>query len=93
MELEEGNKKDNLDWQQNLLVGVKIALGKTRKHHHGARPWWPNPWWPKPVVEPKPVVKEEPKPVVEETQAVMEKEPELTEEGVLRFCIVAHPSL
>ena len=25
-------KNDNLDWQQNLLVGVKIALGKTRKH-------------------------------------------------------------
>ena len=25
-------KNDNLDWQQNLLVGVKIALGPTRKH-------------------------------------------------------------
>ena len=81
-------KKDNLDWQQNLLVGVKIALGKTRKHITIEEPApvveQPKPVveQPKPVVEPKPVVKEEPKPVVEETQAVMEKEPELTEEKV-----------
>ena len=58
--------KDKVDWQQNLLLGVKIALGKTRKHIKIEEP--------QPVVEPEvveepkpePVVKEEPKPVVEE---------------------------
>jgi len=53
-------KNDNLDWQQNLLVGVKIALGKTRKHIT--------------IKEPAPVV-EQPKPVVEKKKpaAVVEK--------------------
>lgn len=55
-------KSDNMDWQQNLLVGVKIALGKTRKHIT--------------IKEPAPVV-EQPKPVVEKkpTAAVAEKKP------------------
>ena len=55
-------KNDNMDWQQNLLVGVKIALGKTRKHIT--------------IKEPAPVV-EQPKPVVEKkpTAAVAEKKP------------------
>ena len=55
-------KNDNMDWQQNLLVGVKIALGKTRKHIT--------------IKEPAPVV-EQPKPVVEEKKptAVVEKKP------------------
>lgn len=73
-------KNDNLDWQQNLLVGVRIALGKTRKHYTIEEP--------APVVEPEPepVVKEEPKPVVVEekkpepvVETVVEKEPEFTE--------------
>ena len=72
--------KDKVDWQQNLLFGVKIALGKTRKHITIEEP---DPVVePEPVVkeEPKPVVKEEPKPVVkEEPQPVVEPEPELTE--------------
>ena len=53
-------KNDNLDWQQNLLVGVKIALGKTRKHIT--------------IKEPAPVV-EQPKSVVEKKKpaAVVEK--------------------
>ena len=73
-------KKDNLDWQQNLLVGVKIALGKTRKHITIEEPQpivEPEPvveQKPEPVVEPKPVVKPEPKP-----EPVVEKEPEFTE--------------
>ena len=64
--------KDKVDWQQNLLFGVKIALGKTRKHITIEIPEEPVVVEePAPVVEePKPVVKEEPKPVVEE------KEPE-----------------
>ena len=55
-------KNDNMDWQQNLLVGVKIALGKTRKHIT--------------IKEPAPVV-EQPKPVVGEKKptAVVEKKP------------------
>ena len=53
-------KNDNLDWQQNLLVGVKIALGKTRKHILIEEPVVPEP-----VVEEKPVVVEKkPEPVV-----------------------------
>ena len=71
-------KKDNLDWQQNLLVGVKIALGKTRKHIRIEEP--------APVIEEKPVVREEPKPVVVEqpkpvveTKAVVEKAPDMPE--------------
>ncbi|MBO4905862.1 MAG: OmpA family protein [Bacteroidaceae bacterium] len=65
-------KSDNMDWQQNLLLGVKIALGKTRKHILIEEP--EPEVEPEPVVveKPKPVVKEEPKPVVEETQAVVE---------------------
>ena len=53
-------KNDNMDWQQNLLVGVKIALGKTRKHIT--------------IKEPAPVV-EQPKPMVEKKKpaAVVEK--------------------
>lgn len=59
-------KNDNLDWQQNLLVGVKIALGKTRKHILIEEPVVPEP-----VVEEKPVVVEKkPEPVV------VEKKPE-----------------
>ncbi len=62
-------KSDNMDWQQNLLVGVKIALGATRKHITIEEP--------APVVEPQPVVVEEPKPVVkEEPKPVTEKKPE-----------------
>lgn len=66
-------KSDNMDWQQNLLVGVKIALGKTRKHIIIEEP--------APVVEPEPVV-EQPKPVVKpepKPEPVVEKEPEFTE--------------
>ena len=78
-------KSDNMDWQQNLLVGVKIALGKTRKHitiEEPAPVVEPEPVveQPKPVVEPKPVVKPEPKPEpVAETKAVVEQKPELKE--------------
>ena len=75
-------KSDNMDWQQNLLVGVKIALGKTRKHITIEEP--------APVVEPKPVVVEQPKPTaavvavaepepVVETKAVVEKAPDMAE--------------
>lgn len=68
-------KSDNLDWQQNLLVGVKIALGATRKHITIEEPAPVVEPEPEPVVEePKPVVKEEPKPVVvEEPQPVVEE--------------------
>lgn len=64
-------KSDNMDWKQNLLLGVKIALGKTRKHILIEEP--EPEVEPEPVVveKPKPVVKEEPKPVVE-TKAVVE---------------------
>jgi outer membrane protein OmpA-like peptidoglycan-associated protein len=70
-------KSDNMDWQQNLLVGVKISLGKTRKHitiEEPAPVVEPEPVveQPKPVVEPKPVVKPEPKP-----EPVVEKVPEM----------------
>ena len=72
-------KSDNLDWQQNLLVGVKIALGKTRKHITIEEPV--------PVVEPEPVVEdkkpepivEKPKPVVVETKTVVETVPDMPE--------------
>ena len=72
-------KNDNLDWQQNLLVGVKIALGKTRKHITIEEPV--------PVVEPEPVVEEKkpepivekPKPVVVETKTVAETVPDMPE--------------
>lgn len=70
-------KSDNMDWQQNLLVGVKIALGKTRRHITIEEP--------APVVEPEPVV-EQPKPVVKpepkpepKPAPVVEKVPELPE--------------
>ena len=71
-------KSDNMDWQQNLLVGVKIALGATRKHITIEEP--APVVEPKPVVveEPKPVVKEEPKPVVE-TKTVVETVPDMPE--------------
>ena len=72
-------KSNNLDWQQNLLVGVKIALGKTRKHITIKEP--------APVVEqPKPVVeKKKPAAVVEKkkpTAVVAEKKPEPVVEKV-----------
>ena len=72
-------KNDNLDWQQNLLVGVKIALGKTRKHITIKEP--------APVVEkPKSVVeKKKPAAVVEKkkpTAVVAEKKPEPVVEKV-----------
>ena len=77
-------KSDNLDWQQNLLLGVKIALGKTRKHITIEEP--------KPIVKPEPVVVEKPKPVVvekpkptavaAETKPEPVPEPELTETKV-----------
>lgn len=63
-------KSDNMDWQQNLLVGVKIALGKTRKHITIEEPV-------QPVVEPEPVVEKKPEPVVEKKpEPVIEKKPE-----------------
>ena len=84
-------KNDNMDWQQNLLVGVKIALGKTRRHIQREEPVQPvvEPQRvaeqkpaveQKPVVEPQPVVeqKPEPKPVVE-TKQVVEKAPDMAE--------------
>jgi len=72
-------KNDNMDWQQNLLVGVKIALGKTRKHITIEEPVQPVVE-PEPVVEqPKPVVKPEPKPVVVETKTVVETVPDMPE--------------
>ena len=63
-------KSDNMDWQQNLLVGVKIALGKTRSHITIEEP--------APVVEPEPVVEQKPEPVVE-TKQVVEKAPDMAE--------------
>lgn len=73
-------KSDNMDWQQNLLVGVKIALGATRKHitiEEPAPVVEPEPVveQPKPVVEPKPVVKPEPKPVTEKKPEPVVEEP------------------
>ena len=67
-------KKDNLDWQQNLLVGVKIALGKTRKHITIEEP--------QPIVEPEPVVEPEPEPQPETQAVVEEKKPEPVAEPV-----------
>ncbi|MCR5471571.1 MAG: OmpA family protein [Prevotella sp.] len=62
-------KGDNLDWQQNLLVGVKIALGNTRRHIL--------------IEEPLPIVEPKPEPVVEEpAPVVVEPEPELQVEEV-----------
>lgn len=72
-------KNDNLDWQQNLLLGVKIALGKTRKHIAIEEPIIAEPE-PEPVAEPvaEPVVEPEP-----ETQTVVEeKKPEPVAEPV-----------
>ncbi len=65
-------KHSNVDWQQNLLVGVKIALGKTRRHITIEEPV---------VVEPKPVVKEEPKPVVVEQPKPVVEEPKVVEKA------------
>lgn len=67
-------KNDNLDWQQNLLVGVKIALGKTRKHITIEEP--------QPIVEPEPVVEPEPEPQPETQAVVEEKKPEPVAEPV-----------
>ena len=71
-------KSDNMDWQQNLLVGVKIALGPTRKHIKIEEPL--------PIVEPEPVVEPEPEPIVEPEpepqplpQPVVETIPEMPE--------------
>ena len=75
-------KNDNLDWQQNLLVGVKIALGKTRRHIQIEEPVQPVVEQ-KPAVEQKSAVEQKPQPVVEKkaepvmkTSAVAEKKPE-----------------
>lgn len=69
-------KSDNTDWQQNLLVGVKIALGKTRRHIVIEEPVAEEPI----VAKPAPVVEPEPAPVVEkEPEPVVEPEPEFTE--------------
>jgi outer membrane protein OmpA-like peptidoglycan-associated protein len=75
-------KNDNLDWQQNLLVGVKIALGKTRRHIQIEEPVQPVAEQ-KPAVEQKSAVEQKPQPVVEKkaepvmkTSAVAEKKPE-----------------
>ena len=71
-------KSDNMDWQQNLLVGVKISLGKTRKHITIEEPV-------QPVVEPEPVVEQKPEPIVEkpkpvvETKQVVVKAPDMAE--------------
>ena len=74
-------KNDNMDWQQNLLVGVKIALGKTRRHIQREEPV-------QPVVEPQRVAEQKPEPVVErkpepkpvvETKQVVEKAPDMAE--------------
>lgn len=51
-------KHDNPDWQFNGLVGVKIALGKTRKHHDAVYEYV------KPAPQPKPEVKPQPQPEV-----------------------------
>ena len=78
-------KHGNLDWQQNLLVGVKIALGKTRRHIIIEEPVQ-SVAEPEPVVVPEPVVEPEPEPVVEEPKPgpVVEeaKEPELKEVNI-----------
>jgi outer membrane protein OmpA-like peptidoglycan-associated protein len=86
-------KNDNMDWQQNLLVGVKIALGKTRKHitiEEVARVVEPEPIPENPETPESSEILETPEipatpvvPAVQETPAkpepAVEKEPELTE--------------
>lgn len=75
-------KSDNLDWQQNLLVGVKIALGPTRKHIRIEEPKPVVEKKPEPVVEkkPEPVVEKKPEPVIEKKpEPVVEQKPELKE--------------
>ena len=75
-------KSDNLDWQQNLLVGVKIALGPTRKHIRIEEPQPVVEKKPEPVVEkkPEPVVEKKPEPVIEKKpEPVVEQKPELKE--------------
>ncbi len=68
-------KSNNLDWQQNLLVGVKIALGKTRKHITIKEPVT--------IIEPvvEPVIEPEPELVVEEKklEPVVEPVPDMPE--------------
>jgi outer membrane protein OmpA-like peptidoglycan-associated protein len=77
-------KNDNMDWQQNLLVGVKIALGKTRRHIQREEPVQPvvEPQRvaeqkpaveQKPVVEPQDVVEQKPQPVAEQKPVVEQK--------------------
>ena len=75
-------KSDNLDWQQNLLGGVKIALGPTRKHIRSEEPQPVVEKKPEPVVEkkPEPVVEKKPEPVIEKKpEPVVEQKPELKE--------------
>ena len=96
-------KNDNMDWQQNLLVGVKIALGKTRKHITIKEPA-PVVEQPKPVVEKKKpaavVEKKKPTAVVAEkkpTAVVAEKKPEPVVEKVpempeVKVCFAASSS-
>lgn len=56
-------KSDNFDWQVNGLVGVKIALGKTRKHHDAVYEYiQPQPKPQQPAQEVKPQPQPEPKP-------------------------------
>ena len=72
-------KNDNMDWQQNLLVGVKIALGPTRKHIIIEEPVQEILETPETPVEPEP----QPEPVIEEKKPepapVVEQKPELKE--------------
>lgn len=46
-------KNDNLDWQINGLVGIKIALGKTSKHHDAVYEYIPLAPQPKQNREPE----------------------------------------
>ena len=65
-------KNDNLDWQINGLASIKIALGKTSKHHDAVYEYI------EPTPAPKPAVKPEPEPEVEKpapVQTVKEAEP------------------
>ena len=70
-------KNDNMDWQQNLLVGVKIALGPTRKHIIIEEPVQEILEVPETPVEPEP----QPEPVIEEKkpEPVVEKAPDMPE--------------
>ncbi|MBE6331310.1 MAG: OmpA family protein [Bacteroidales bacterium] len=72
-------KDGNMDWQQNLLAGVRVNIGQNRKPVQKPAPRVevddePIVITPPIVEEPKPVVVEEPKPVV-----VEEPKPEVVE--------------